>query len=40
MEREDVVSESVQPPTPDASEPATTSYWRYVTTGWRSRKRR
>ena len=24
----------------EASEPATTSYWRYVTTGWRSRKRR
>lgn len=37
---EDEVSEDERPTTPEASEPVTTSYWRYVTTGWRSRKRR
>jgi hypothetical protein len=39
VEPEDVASEAGIT-TPDVSEPATTSYWRYVTTGWRSRKRR
>lgn len=37
---EDEVSEIEGPATSESSEPATTSYWRYVTTGWRSRKRR
>lgn len=40
VEPEDVASEGAGHTPPDVNEPATTSYWRYVTTGWRSRKRR